>query len=143
MVVLGIGMGLLMQTTMLVAQNSVEMRDLGAASGAATLFRTVGGSLGVSLLGVFYTNQLQGTLATQLGDAAGSQVAGGQITPAMLAELPAAVRNAFMAAVDNGVTTAFLAAGLVAVFAIGAALLVREVPLRGSAPAEREPVLAA
>ncbi len=143
MVVLGIGMGLLMQTTMLVAQNSVEMRDLGAASGAATLFRTVGGSLGVSLLGVFYNNQLQGTLADQLGATAGSQVAGGQITPSMLAELPVAVRTAFMAAVDNGVTTAFLAAGLVAILAIGAALLVREVPLRGSTPAaEREPVMA-
>jgi hypothetical protein len=136
-------MGLLMQTTMLVAQNSVEMRDLGAASGAATLFRTVGGSLGVSLLGVFYNNQLQGTLADQLGAAAGSQVAGGQITPSMLAELPVAVRTAFTAAVDNGVTTAFLAAGLVAILAIGAALLVREVPLRGSTPApEREPVMA-
>ncbi|MGI5130830.1 MDR family MFS transporter [Pseudonocardia sp. CA-107938] len=144
MVVLGIGMGMLMQTTMLVVQNSVPMRDLGAASGAATLFRTVGGSLGVSLLGVFYTNQLQGTLSAHLGDAAGAQVAGGQITPAALAQLPAAVRDAFTAAVDNGVTTAFLAAGLVAVLAIGAALLVRETPLRGSTPpAEREPALAA
>lgn len=143
MMVLGIGMGLLMQTTMLVAQNSVEMRDLGAASGAATLFRTVGGSLGVSLLGVFYTTQLQTTLTAQLGSTAGAQVSEGQLTPSMLADLPAAVREAFTAAVDNGVTTAFLAAGAVAVLAIGAALLVRETPLRGSEPAVREPALAA
>ncbi|MDN5859076.1 MAG: MFS transporter [Pseudonocardia sp.] len=141
MVVLGIGMGMLMQTTMLVVQNSVAMRDLGAASGAATLFRTVGGSLGVSLLGVFYTGRLQDTLSAQLGDAAGARVAGSQITPAMLGALPAPVRDAFTAAIANGVTTAFLVAGLVAVLAIGAALLVRETPLRGSTPTAQEPAL--
>ncbi len=44
MIVLGVGMGLLMQTTMLVVQNSVAQRDVGVASGATTLFRTIGGS---------------------------------------------------------------------------------------------------
>jgi EmrB/QacA subfamily drug resistance transporter len=137
MVVLGVGMGLLMQTTNLVAQNSVAQRDLGAASGASTLFRTIGGSLGVSLLGVFYTNSLTSTLTAQLGGAAAGQVAGGQLTPAMLGSLPAAVRDAFQAAVTSGVTTAFLWAGAVALLAVVAAWLIREVPLRGSAPTKK------
>ncbi|SHL23997.1 drug resistance transporter, EmrB/QacA subfamily [Pseudonocardia thermophila] len=137
MVVLGIGMGLLMQTTMLVVQNSVPMSELGAASGAATLFRTVGGSLGVSLLGAFYARHLEGTLTERLGAAAGSEVSGGEITPAMLDGLPTPVRDAFTAAVSNGVTTAFLVAAGVAVIAIAAALLIRETPLRTSNRSER------
>ncbi|MBW0102673.1 MDR family MFS transporter [Pseudonocardia sp. KRD291] len=141
MVVLGVGMGLVMQTTNLVVQNSVDQRDVGAASGASTLFRTVGGSLGVSLLGVLYANGLTGTLSEQLGTAQGASVAGGQITPAMLGSLPAAVRDAYQAAVTSGVTTAFLWAALVALIAVAAAWAIREVPLRGSAPApEPEPV---
>src|SRR6266545_4250768 len=55
MVVLGLGMGCLMQTTILIAQNSVEPRDLGVASSGATFFRSIGGSFGVSyaISGVF------------------------------------------------------------------------------------------
>ena len=45
MAVLGAGMGFLMQITMLVAQNSVEMKDMGVASSTATLFRTLGSLL--------------------------------------------------------------------------------------------------
>ncbi|GJF02736.1 MDR family MFS transporter [Pseudonocardia sp. D17] len=135
MVVLGVGMGFLMQTTMLVVQNSVERKDIGAASGAATLFRTIGGSLGVSLLGTLYAQHLQSSLTGSLGAAAGAQVSGGQLTPAMLGSLPAPVQEAFRAAVTSGVTTAFLWAAGVALVAIVAAFVIREVTLRGSAPA--------
>ncbi len=58
MIVLGVGMGFLMQTSMLIAQNSVEQKDLGAASGAATFFRSIGGSFGVSLFGAIFANRL-------------------------------------------------------------------------------------
>lgn len=141
MVVLGVGMGFLMQTTNLVMQNSVEQRDLGAASGASTLFRTIGGSLGVSLLGVFYANSLTGSLTSQVGTAQAATLAGGQLTPATLGSLPAAIGEAYRTAVASGVTTAFLWAAVVAVVAVVAAWLIREVPLRGSV--ETEPVVAA
>jgi EmrB/QacA subfamily drug resistance transporter len=140
MVVLGVGMGFLMQTTNLVMQNSVEQRDLGAASGASTLFRTLGGSLGVSLLGVFYANSLTGSLTSSLGASQAAQVAGGQVTPATLNTLGSAVAAAYRTAVSSGVTTAFLWAAGVALVAVVAAWLIREVPLRGSAPVvESEP----
>lgn len=145
MVVLGVGMGFLMQTTMLVMQNSVAQHDIGAASGASTLFRTIGGSLGVSLLGVLYTNNLVDTLTTRLGADQGAKLSGGQLTPAMVDGLPAMVRDAYQTAVTNGVVTAFLLAAVVAVIAVVATVLIREVPLRGSAPAPKapEPALAA
>jgi EmrB/QacA subfamily drug resistance transporter len=139
MVVLGVGMGFLMQTTMLVVQNSVGMKDMGAASGAATLFRTIGGSLGVSLLGTLYASRLESSLSDQLGAAAGGQVAGGQLTPAMLAQLPAPVREAFQTAVASGVGVAFLWASVVALVAIVAAFVIRQVALRGAADAVKAP----
>ena len=62
MVVLGLGMGFLMQTTMLIAQNSVEQKDLGVASSAATFFRSIGGSFGVALFGAIFIRTLNGDL---------------------------------------------------------------------------------
>lgn len=140
MVVLGIGMGMLMQTTMLVVQNSVELRDVGAASGAATLFRTVGGSLGVSLLGTLFANRLTASLSDSLGGA-GDRLggSGASLTPAAIATLPAPIREAYQQAVTSGVTVVFLWAGLIALLAVFAALVVREVALRGSAPAAPAP----
>jgi EmrB/QacA subfamily drug resistance transporter len=132
MVVLGVGMGFLMQNTMLIAQNSVEMKDLGAASGTATLFRTIGGSLGVSLLGAIYSNQLTGELTSRLGAKGAALSAGGtQLTPEMLKGLPADVRNVFMHAVTGGVDGVFLGAAIFAAVAFVVALFIREVPLRG------------
>ncbi|WP_156056438.1 hypothetical protein [Streptosporangium roseum] len=54
--VLGLGMGFLMQTTTLIARNSVEQKDLGVSSSTSTFFRSIGGSFGVSLFGAVFNN---------------------------------------------------------------------------------------
>jgi EmrB/QacA subfamily drug resistance transporter len=124
MVVLGVGMGMLMQTTLLVVQNSVGQADLGAATGAATLFRTIGGSLGVSVFGTLFAEQLQ----------AGVSGAGAvsRLTPAMLAALPAAIRESYQHAITTGVDLVFRWGALIALLAVVAAWLIGEVPLRGA-----------
>ncbi|MFC4908874.1 MFS transporter [Actinomadura gamaensis] len=58
MAVVGIGLGLTMQMTTTIAQNSVEMRDIGAATAATTLFRTLGGTLAVAAFGALYTRSV-------------------------------------------------------------------------------------
>jgi hypothetical protein len=49
MVLVGLGLGQLMQTTMVASQNSVEARDIGVATSSATFFRQMGGTLGVAV----------------------------------------------------------------------------------------------
>src|SRR5439155_13845962 len=61
MIVLGAGIGLLMQVTTLIAQNSVGPRDMGVASSTSMFFRTIGGSFGVSLFGAIFNSRLQGS----------------------------------------------------------------------------------
>jgi EmrB/QacA subfamily drug resistance transporter len=132
MVVLGAGMGCLMQTSTLIAQNSIELRDIGAGTGASTFLRNMGSSLGVSLLGALYTNSLSDSLAS------GGALPGGpnQMTPAALKTLPEPVRHAFQVAVTDGVTTLFTVAAAVAAVGIVVALFIRQVPLRGQAVPE-------
>jgi MFS family permease len=48
---LGTGVGFVMQPSLLAAQNSVEHRDLGTATSTTLLFRVGGGTIGVPILG--------------------------------------------------------------------------------------------
>ncbi|WP_420022542.1 MDR family MFS transporter [Clavibacter nebraskensis] len=51
MFVLGAGLGMLMQNLVLVVQNAIEVKNLGVATSAVTFFRSLGGTVGVSVLG--------------------------------------------------------------------------------------------
>jgi MFS family permease len=135
MAVLGAGMGFLMQITMLVAQNSVEMKDMGVASSTTTLFRTLGSSFGVAVMGALFTNQVQDEMAARGGGAAaGSVEDSAQLTAEAMAALPEPAREAYQYAVSSGTHVAFLVGAAVAVTAFVASLFVREVPLRGAGP---------
>ncbi|MBO3681448.1 MDR family MFS transporter [Streptomyces sp. NEAU-YJ-81] len=135
MAVLGMGMGCLMQTTMLVAQNSVEMKDMGVGSSSATLFRTLGGSFGVAILGALFTSQVNDTMAERGGDKAAAITSGSaQLDPASLKELPLPIRDAYTHAVASGAHQVFLWGALISIIGAVAAWFVKEVPLRGAAP---------
>ena len=56
--VLGLGLGMVMQNLVLVVQNSVDVRQIGAASAAVAFFRSLGGTLGVSVLGAVLASQV-------------------------------------------------------------------------------------
>ncbi|KJY47208.1 transporter [Streptomyces sp. NRRL S-444] len=136
MAILGAGLGFLMQITMLVAQNSVDMKDMGVASSSATLFRTLGGSFGVALMGSLFTSRVTDTMSERLGPQAARAAGSAQLDAASLAKLPEAVRDAYQHAVAAGTHSAFLLGAVVAVLGFVAAWFVKEVPLRGAGPAQ-------
>ncbi|WP_329104166.1 MFS transporter [Micromonospora sp. NBC_01699] len=143
MVVLGVGMGFLMQTSMLIAQNSVEQKDLGAASGAATFFRSIGGSFGISLFGAIFANRLHDSLADRLGAPAAEQLTtggGGGVDPAKLGELPANVRDAVLGGLADSISGVFTWAVFFAAAVAVLAWFIKEIPLRDSnGPADGTP----
>jgi EmrB/QacA subfamily drug resistance transporter len=62
MLVLGLGLGLVMQVLVLATQNAVSYEQLGVATSGATLFRSIGGSLGTAILGAIFTARLTAEL---------------------------------------------------------------------------------
>ncbi|MDX6361499.1 MAG: hypothetical protein QOC85_502, partial [Streptomyces sp.] len=135
MAVLGAGMGCLMQITMLVAQNSVEMKDMGVASSSTTLFRTLGSSFGVAIMGALFNHRVQDVMAERAG-ALGSKMTeqSAQLDAASLAKLPAVAREAYQHAVSSGTHSAFQLGAIVAIVAVVASVFVKEVPLKGAGP---------
>ncbi|MEU0162921.1 MDR family MFS transporter [Streptomyces sp. NPDC006261] len=128
MALLGAGLGCLLQITTLVAQNSVQMKDIGVASAAAALFRTLGSSFGVAVMGALFHQRVAGTVAERMPGRPLLEDA--QLSAASLAELEAPVREAYRYATAAGTHTAFLFGTAVGALALVAGLLVKEVPLR-------------
>ena len=88
-VVLGLGMGFLMQMVSLIAQNSVQQKDMGVASSARMFFQQIGGSLGVAAFGAVFARRLTESLAAAAGSGVHISASGGQLDPATVDSLPA------------------------------------------------------
>jgi len=130
MVVLGVGLGMVMQVLVLAAQNAVDYRDLGVATSGTTLFRSIGGSVGVSLFGAIFSATLSADLSGTIPAAANLS---GAVDPAAIQALPAAVRTAYLDAFTAALHPVFLAAAAVAALGFVLAWFLAEVPLRGPA----------
>jgi EmrB/QacA subfamily drug resistance transporter len=130
MAVLGLGLGMVMQVLILAVQNDAPYEDLGVATAGATLFRSIGGSLGTATLGAVFTNRLVAELTDRLPAGAGAGVRSGGVDPAAVAALPAPVHDAYLAGFSGALTTVFLVAAAISVLAFALTWLIREVPLR-------------
>jgi EmrB/QacA subfamily drug resistance transporter len=118
LVVLGMGLGMAMQNLVLAVQNSVDVRDVGAASSLVAFLRSLGGTVGVTVLGVVLSSRVSALLG------------GTQTALADLAALPAAEAAHVRAAYGDAIGTVFGIAAVASLLTLVAVLLIREVPLR-------------
>lgn len=148
MLVVGAGLGSLMQNLVLVVQNSVPQRDLGAGSSLIAFFRSLGGAIGVSVLGALLASKASSSIASGLDSlgVTGSAAGGGKVPD--VSALPVPVARVVEHAYGVGVGEIFLAAAPLGLVALIAVALMREVPLGAKSGIElsreeREPVLGA
>src|SRR5262249_58196277 len=90
MLVLGLGLGMVMQVLVLAAQNAVSFELLGVATSGSTLFRQIGGSIGVSIFGAIFANRLASELADRLPPGGHRPAAA---PPALVTHPPAATQQ--------------------------------------------------
>ncbi len=131
MLVLGLGLGGVMQVLVIIVQNAVPHSELGVATSGATFFRSIGGSFGTAIFGAIFSNVLVGNLARHLHGAtvpAGFSSAG--VTPALLDKLPAAVHQGFVAGYAESIQTVFIIAVPIAALAFLATWLIPQVELK-------------
>ena len=138
MFVLGLGLGLVMQVLVLAVQNAVDYKDLGVATSGATLFRSIGGSVGTAVLGSIFSNRLNANIASTLPASAAHVVSGGAGTanPAALAKLPPTIHHLYISAFTDALSTVFVVAAAVAAAAFVLSWLLPQKPLRDSVSAD-------
>ncbi|MBW0118053.1 MFS transporter [Pseudonocardia abyssalis] len=124
--ILGLGIGMSMQNLVLAVQNTVDVRDVGAASSLVAFLRSLGGTIGVTILGVV----LNARVISLSGTASGL---GGLAT-----DTPAQA-EAVRAAYGDGLALVFGIAAIASLVTLVAVLLIREVPLRTTVGPAPEP----
>jgi EmrB/QacA subfamily drug resistance transporter len=125
--ILGCGLGMVMQVLILAVQNTVAFKHMGVATSGATLFRSIGGSVGVAAFGAVFSNGLASRLEKLIPpDAELPRVLG----PAAIHQLPEALRDDYLHAFAGALHTVYLSAACVVVLAFALAWLLRDHPLR-------------
>jgi EmrB/QacA subfamily drug resistance transporter len=131
MLVLGLGLGGVMQVLVIIVQNGVPHSELGVATSGATFFRSIGGSFGTAIFGAIFANVLVGNLASHLhGVSLPAGFSAADVTPAVLGHLPAVVRTGFIAGYAESIQTVFLIAVPIAFLAFLASWLIPSVELK-------------
>ncbi len=145
MVVLGAGLGGVMQVLVIIVQNALPQSELGVATSGATFFRSIGGSFGTAIFGAIFANVLVGNLASHLH---GLTLPPGfnteDITPGLLAHLPTLVHHGLVDAYAQTIQTVFEVSVPICALAFFASWLIPQVELRkwpaavaeGGAPVE-------
>ncbi|MBN3929406.1 MFS transporter [Streptomyces verrucosisporus] len=133
MALLGAGVGMMMQNLVLATQNQVALSELGAASSVLAFFRSLGGAVGVSVLGAVLAHRITDYVTdgmTKLGVRPEGATGGNGSAIPDLDALPGPVRTVVESAYGHGVADIYLYAAPMAVIALLLVLFVKEVPLR-------------
>ena len=115
MLIVGVGIGLTMQNLVLIAQNAVEATYTGVVTALATLTRSVGGTVGIAILGSFFASGLTGRIADRLAPlggldrlAASGEIHSSSILDAANSGLAAPVREAVRLGIADALLDVFL-----------------------------------
>jgi len=151
MVVMGLGLGQLMQTLTIASQNSVEAKDIGVATSSATFFRQMGGTLGVAVFlsilfnsladkGAEIGSKIQAAIMANpglLADPRNAAFASGQDIGALvqtdssfLKKASPELANPIKQAFGESAASVFVAAASVVIVAFVLSVFIKEVALR-------------
>ena len=134
MAVLGAGLGMLMQNLVLVVQNSIEVKNLGVATSAVTFFRSLGGTIGVSVLGSILGTVVAQSIEDNIAalKPADQLLAGkylGSGTIPQISELPDLLKTVVESAYGSGVGFVFLCAVPLTLVTLLAVIFIPNAPL--------------
>jgi EmrB/QacA subfamily drug resistance transporter len=126
---LGCGLGMVMQVLILAVQNTVEHRHMGVATSGATLFRSIGGSIGVATFGAVFSNGLASRLQRMIP--AGAELPH-SMGPGTIHQLPDVLRADYLQAFAGSLHTVFIVAACIVTFAFVLSLFLKDYPLRST-----------
>lgn len=144
MFVLGAGLGMVMQNLTLIVQNDTAPQQLGAASSNVNFFRTIAGTIGVTVMGsllstsvaTYMTDALKGFTPTTPAEVeALTHLASGDVPK--VGQLPDTIRAIVEGAYGHGIADAFIIAIPLAVIAIIAIAFIKNKPLSTKNAAEQ------
>ncbi|WP_231595506.1 MDR family MFS transporter [Salinibacterium sp. SWN1162] len=133
MVLMGIGIGGLVQNVVLAVQNTVDVKDVGSVSAAVAFFRSLGGAVGVTILGAVLTNHVSSNIVDDLAEIGVDPSAlsnGSGETSLDITGLPEVIQTAFHHAYADAFGSVFMIAAFVTATSVIAIAVARGSMLR-------------
>ncbi|MGG3840178.1 MDR family MFS transporter [Paenibacillus thiaminolyticus] len=160
MCIVGLGLGISMPVFSLTIQNAVEPQQLGVATASSQLFRSLGGTIGIAVMGTVMNSHMTSKM-TELGAASGAAGGQMQIDPkyadsikevmnpqtlldqpkleSIMSQLPPELQtmvdnlvHMVREALSYGVTSTFLTGAIVTAVAVVLTFFLKEIPLRSA-----------
>ncbi|HEY3420655.1 MAG TPA: MDR family MFS transporter [Methanomassiliicoccales archaeon] len=152
LVIVGMGLGAVMSNYMVAAQNVVSKKEMGVVTSSMTLFRSIGGTIGVTVLGAIVNQRMVEELGRNLPAGAVSSLPttdvnsiGGLLMSPAAATIPGPIMESIRLSLSNSITYMFLMGAIIVMFALVTSVLIKGVPLKSAeeyhetASAENEP----
>jgi hypothetical protein len=138
MIIMGIGLGPTMPLFVIAVQNSVDYAHLGVATSAVQFFRSMGGTIGVTVLGALMARSLDSQIRQQAPEAlsalGGASKGLGEVQilldPSTLSQIPPSVMSFLREALAKSLHEVFVVSLLVLVAALIVTLFLKEIPLK-------------
>jgi len=137
MVLMGMGLGLSMQTLVIAVQNALPPADMGVATSSVTFFRSLGGTLGAAVSLAILFGSLAGNIQDRARAAGLPQAVVDRFSSAsslndssVIATLPGAVRQVVLEGFADSMQMVFAVVAALLVPAFVLSLLTKEIPLR-------------
>src|SRR5450631_1115922 len=128
--VMGLGLGMSMQILILIVQNSFPISQVGTATASNNYFRQIGASLGSAVVGSLFVSRLTQMLTARMPGAEGATAgSSNSLTPAVVRNLPEAVRGVIIGAYSDALTPVFAYMVPLILLAVVLLCFVREQPL--------------
>ena len=143
-ILIGLGLGLTMQTLVIALQNSIDFKDMGVATTSNTFFRSLGSVFGAAIFGSILTNRVTHYLQSDFANLAQTNPAAmkdfdpsilDSVTSntSVLKGLPEVIQNTVLNSFVNSFHVVFMAAAPLTAIGLICALKLREKPLRTNA----------
>lgn len=133
MIIAGAGMGAVFSNYISAAQNVTRKHEMGVVTSSMSLFRSIGGTIGVTVLGAILRGRMVLELGRNLPPGSATYLPGGDamslggllITPSAASELPEPVFDGIVLSLSNSITYLFMIGAVISILALVASLLIR------------------
>lgn len=129
----GFGMGQIGPSLIIIVQNAVSYRDLGVATAGLSFIRSLGGSIGIAVIGAFYSSELNARIPRYVGAEGMASVpdpSALQGKPSTIRDLPEPVQTRVLEAFADAITYAMWIAVPVLIITTIVFAMIPRVPLR-------------
>ncbi len=138
LIIAGAGMGAVFSNYISAAQNVTRKHEMGVVTSSMSLFRSIGGTIGVTVLGAILRGRMVLELGRNLPPGSATYLPGGDamslggllITPSAASELPEPVLDAIVLSLSNSITYVFMIGAVISMLALGASVLIRGASLK-------------